>query len=52
MGGGPAALRIDRRGMLRLASWRDGAYTYVVVGELGETALRYLAQTVAEQLRA
>lgn len=35
-----------------LRSWRDGAYTYVVVGELGETALGYLAQTVAEQLRA
>jgi anti-sigma factor RsiW len=50
MEGPPEALRTDRRGALRLASWKDADFAYVVVGELDEAAARDVAVRAAQQL--
>jgi anti-sigma factor RsiW len=48
---GPAApLHVEARGPLRLASWQDGDFAYVVAGELDEGAARSIAARAAEQL--
>jgi anti-sigma factor RsiW len=47
----PAApMRMDRRGALRLTSWQDGAFAYVVAGELDEAAILDIARRAALQL--
>jgi anti-sigma factor RsiW len=43
----PERLRLTHRGDLNLASWREGAYTYVVVGDLPDREMRDLAATAA-----
>jgi anti-sigma factor RsiW len=50
MDGPPAPLGIERRGALRLASWKDDSFAYVVVGELGDRAIRDIAARAAHQL--
>jgi hypothetical protein len=40
---------IDTRGPLRLASWGDDAYEYVIVGEIDEATARDLAGKVRAQ---
>jgi anti-sigma factor RsiW len=48
---GPAApLEIAARGALRLASWQDGDFAYVVAGELDEGAAQSIAARAAQQL--
>ena len=47
--GKPAAMRIDERGHLRLASWNDGRHTFVVVGEMDRPALQRVASFAAAQ---
>jgi anti-sigma factor RsiW len=49
--GDASQIRVERRGALRLASWSDGRYGYVVVGELDRDAVRDLAERVKEQLK-
>jgi anti-sigma factor RsiW len=44
-------LRIGLEDGLREASWQDGAYAYVIVGELDRATARELADRAAEQLR-
>ena len=45
-----SALRIDQRDGETLASWADGAYTYIVVGDLSAAAARAIAERAAPQL--
>jgi anti-sigma factor RsiW len=45
-------VRIDRRDDQSLASWSDGAYTYVVVGHLTDADARAIADRAAPQLRS
>jgi anti-sigma factor RsiW len=49
--GTASSVRIDRRGELNLASWADGAYTYIVVGDLAAAEARAIAERAAPQLR-
>jgi len=49
---GASGVRIDRRGEQKLASWTDGAYTYIVVGDLTDADARGLAERAAPQLRS
>jgi anti-sigma factor RsiW len=51
MDGRAAALRLDRRGALRLASWQDGKYADVVVGDLDSDTARGIAERAAEDMR-
>ncbi len=44
-------LRIGQENGLREASWQDGTYAYVIVGEFDRKTARDLADRVAEQLR-
>lgn len=48
-GGKAAAMRIDERGHLRLASWDDGRHTFVVVGEMDRASLQRVASYAAAQ---
>jgi anti-sigma factor RsiW len=50
--GKPASVSIDTRGALRLASWEDDAYAYVIVGELDEAVARDLVGRVRAQLNS
>lgn len=45
--GGGGALEVKRHGAQRAASWQDGTYTYVVVGELRDIAGRAARQVGA-----
>jgi len=47
----PERLRLTHRGDLNLASWREGAYTYVMVGDLPDREMRDLAATAAADLQ-
>jgi len=49
---GALGVRIDRRGEQNLASWTDGAYTYIIVGDLTDADARGLAERAAPQLRS
>jgi len=49
---GAAGVRIDQRGEQNLASWSDGGYTYIVVGDLTTTDARAIAERAAPQLRS
>jgi len=46
-----SGVRIDRRGEQTIASWADGAYTYVIVGNLTVADARAIAERAAPQLR-
>jgi anti-sigma factor RsiW len=48
---GPSHLQVAHRDGLTLAGWREGDYTYVVVGDLAEPEMRSLAQRVAANSR-
>ena len=47
----PERLRLIHRGDLNLASWREGGYTFVVVGELSDQEMRNIASIAAADLR-
>ena len=51
LGGEAAPLRLERHGAQSTATWRDGRYAYVAVGEADEAALRSMAEQAARQLR-
>ena len=51
MGGGTEPLHVDTRGDLHLASWTDGRFAFVVVGELDGGAARGIANLAAAQLQ-
>jgi anti-sigma factor RsiW len=42
---------VERHGNMRLVSWGDGSFAYVVVGDLGESAAREIAKRAEAQLR-
>jgi anti-sigma factor RsiW len=48
----PSPINVEQRGALQLASWDDGSYRYVVVGEMDDDAIRDIAERVKSQLRA
>jgi anti-sigma factor RsiW len=48
--GAATPLHVESRGALRLASWQDGDFAYVVAGELDESAARSIAARAAQQL--
>jgi len=50
-GGAATGVRIDRRGEQSLASWADGAYTYIVAGDLTAAEARAIAERAAPQLQ-
>jgi anti-sigma factor RsiW len=52
MTGGPSSISVEQRGALQLASWEDGSYEYVVVGEMDAPAARNIAERVKVQLKA
>jgi anti-sigma factor RsiW len=52
MDGKPAAVSIDTRGALRLASWEDDGYAFVIAGEIDEATARDLAGKVRAQLNS
>jgi anti-sigma factor RsiW len=43
-------VRVDRRGELALASWQAGAHTFVVVGDMGDDAIRVVADSAMSQI--
>lgn len=47
--GKPSAMRVDERGHMRLVSWDDGRYTFVVVGEMDRASLQRVASYAAAQ---
>lgn len=47
----PGQVQLAHRAGLSLAGWRQGAYTYVVVGDLGDAQMRSLAQRISAELR-
>jgi anti-sigma factor RsiW len=47
----PERLRLTHRGDLKLASWRERGYTFVVVGDLPDQEMRNIASTAAAELR-
>jgi anti-sigma factor RsiW len=51
IGGTASGVRVDRRGDQSLASWGDGAYTYIVAGDLTASDARAIAERAAPQLR-
>ena len=50
LGGHKERLRADERGGLRVAGWTDGAFAYVLVGELDRAAAMTVATAAAAQL--
>jgi anti-sigma factor RsiW len=50
--GEPSPISVARRNALRVASWGDAAYAYVVVGELDDAKARALAAAAAAQLKS
>jgi anti-sigma factor RsiW len=50
LAGEAAPIHVEKRGTLRLAQWQDGAYAYVVVGELDDGTARTLAESASRQL--
>jgi anti-sigma factor RsiW len=49
-GAEPAGVRVDHRGDLHLASWQEGGYTYVIVGDLSPAEAEALAERARSQL--
>ena len=47
--GKPGKVKVDQHNGLRLASWMDGRYIYVVVGDMEPAIARNLAETVLDQ---
>lgn len=47
----PEPFRFAHDEELNLVSWREGSYTYAIVGDVGDTELRQLAQLVAANSR-
>jgi anti-sigma factor RsiW len=47
--GKTSAMRIDERGHIRLASWKDGKHTFVFVGEMDRPSLQRVASFAAAQ---
>jgi anti-sigma factor RsiW len=52
MPGGPSPISVEQSGKLQLASWEDGGYEYVVVGEMDAAAARNIAERVKAQQNA
>lgn len=52
MAGRPSPINVEQSGTLQLASWEDGGYEYVVVGEMDAAAARNLAERVKAQQKA
>jgi anti-sigma factor RsiW len=52
MTGSPSSISVEQSGTLQLASWEDGSYEYVVVGEMDAAAARDLAERVKAQQKA
>jgi anti-sigma factor RsiW len=50
--GEPSPISVARRDALRVASWGDAAYAYVVVGELDDARAHALALAAAAQLKS
>jgi anti-sigma factor RsiW len=50
MTGNPSPISVEQSGTLQLASWEDGTYEYVVVGEMDAAAARNIAERVKAQL--
>lgn len=48
--GGAEPVRVDQRGAMNLASWRDASHMYVVVGEADPDTIRGLAARARPQL--
>ena len=48
--GGAEPVRVDQRGAINLASWRDASHLYVVVGEADPDTIRGLASRAQPQL--
>jgi anti-sigma factor RsiW len=49
-GGKADAVAVERRGELNLATWDDGAHSYIVVGEADAAMIRQLATMARKQL--
>ncbi len=49
-GAEPAGVRIDRRGDLRIASWQEGGYTYILAGILTPADAEAIAERAKSQL--
>jgi anti-sigma factor RsiW len=49
-GAEPAGVRVDHRDDLHLASWQEGGYTYVIVGDLSPDEAEALAERARSQL--
>jgi anti-sigma factor RsiW len=49
-GGKADAVAVERRGDLNLATWDDGAHSYIVVGEADAAVIRELATMARKQL--
>lgn len=47
----PEQLTVEHCGRLTLAGWREGAYTYVIVGDLGDGQMRNLAGRISTAVR-
>jgi anti-sigma factor RsiW len=52
MDGSPTPVGIAARGPLRLGSWEDGSFAYVLVGEIEESEVIHLTERVRAQLGA
>jgi anti-sigma factor RsiW len=50
--GHPSSISVEQRGTLRLASWEDGSYAYVVIGELDDRTAHDIAERVEAQLKS
>jgi anti-sigma factor RsiW len=48
----PSPISVEQSGALHLASWDDGSYEYVVVGEMDAAAARNIAERVKAQQKA
>ena len=47
----PEQVKVEHRGGLTLAGWREGAYTYVIVGDLADGPMLDLAQHISISVR-
>jgi anti-sigma factor RsiW len=52
MTGSPSSISVERHGAMQLASWQDGDYGYVVVGDMDAAAARKIAERARIQLKS
>jgi anti-sigma factor RsiW len=50
--GNPSSISVERRGAMQLASWEDGYYGYVVVGDMDAADARDIAERARLQLKS